>query len=69
MVNVLDVVLETARTLSPAPTREIVEASRAQPEAETKHAEVEATVIQAETEAGPSEPTETEPVKIEEKAT
>jgi hypothetical protein len=69
MVNVLDVVLETTRTLSPAPTREIVEASRAQPEAETKQAEVEATVIQAETEAGPSKPTETEPVKIEEKAT
>jgi hypothetical protein len=36
MANVLDVVLETTRTLSPAPTRKIVEASKAQPEAETK---------------------------------
>jgi hypothetical protein len=65
MANVLDVVLETARTLSPAPTRKIVEASKAQPEAETKQAEVEATIIQAETEVGPSEPTGTEPAKIE----
>jgi hypothetical protein len=69
MANVLDVVLETARTLSPAPTRKIAKASKAQPEAETKQAEVEATIIQAETEAGPSEPTQTEPAEIEEKAT
>jgi hypothetical protein len=53
MANVLDVVLETAKTLSPAPTRKIAEASKAQPEAETKQAEVEAATIQAETEAGP----------------
>jgi hypothetical protein len=38
MANVLDVVLETARTLSPAPTRKIAEASKAQPEAETEQA-------------------------------
>jgi hypothetical protein len=38
--------------VSPAPTRKIVEASKAQPEAETKQAEVEAATIQAETEAG-----------------
>jgi hypothetical protein len=69
MANVLDVVLETTKTLSPAPSRKIVEASKAQPEAETKQAEVEATTIQAETEAGPSEPTETEPIIVEEKAT
>jgi hypothetical protein len=42
---VLDVVLETAKTLSPAPTRKIVEASKAQPKAETKQAEVEAATI------------------------
>jgi hypothetical protein len=36
MANVLDVVLETAKTLSPAPTRKIAEAPKAQPEAETK---------------------------------
>jgi hypothetical protein len=49
MANVLDVVLETAKTLSPAPTRKITEASKAQPEAETKQEEVEAATIQAET--------------------
>jgi hypothetical protein len=69
MANVLDVVLETARTLNPAPTRKIVEASKVQPEAETKQAEVEATIIQTETEARPSKPTETEPAEIEAKAT
>jgi hypothetical protein len=68
MANVLDVVLETAKTLSSTPSRKIVEASKAQPEAETMQAEVEATTIQAETEAGPSEPTETVPAIIEEKA-
>jgi hypothetical protein len=62
MANVLDVVLETTKTLSPAPTRKIAEASKAQPEAETKQIEVKAATIQAETEAGPSEP-----VVVEEK--
>jgi hypothetical protein len=66
MANVLDVVLETAKTLSSTP-RKIAEASKAQPEAEAKQAEVEAATIEAETEARPLEPTETEPVVIEEK--
>jgi hypothetical protein len=69
MANVLDVVLETTKTLSPAPSRKISEASKAQPEAETKQVEVEAAIIQAKTEAGPSESTETEPAVVEEKAT
>jgi hypothetical protein len=69
MANVLDVVLETAKSLSPAPSRKIVEASKALPEAETKKAEVEATKIQTESEAGPSEPTETEPAVVEGKTT
>jgi hypothetical protein len=69
MANVLDVVLETAKTLSPAPTRKIAKASKAQPEAETKQAEVKAATIQAETEAGPSVPTEIEPAVVEEKLT
>jgi hypothetical protein len=43
MANVLDVVLETTKTLNPAPSRKIAEASKAQLEAETKQAEVEAT--------------------------
>jgi hypothetical protein len=69
MANVLDVVLETAKSLSPAPSRKIVEVSKAQLEAETKQAEVGATKIQAEIEAGPSEPTKIEPVVVEEKVT
>jgi hypothetical protein len=69
MANVLDVVLETAKTLTPALTRKIAEASEAQPKAETKQTEVEATTIQAEIEAGPSVLTETEPAVVEEKAT
>jgi hypothetical protein len=68
IANVLDVVLETAKTLSSTPSRKITEASKAQPEAETKQAEVEAATIQAETRAGSSEPTETEPAVVEEKA-
>jgi hypothetical protein len=69
IANVLDVVLETAKTLSFVPSRKNAEASKAQPEAETKQAEVEVATIQAETEARPSEPTETEPVVVEEKVT
>jgi hypothetical protein len=69
MVNVLDVVLETAKTLNPAPARKVVEASKAQTEAKTKQAEVKATIIQTESKAGPSEPTEIKPAEIEEKAT
>jgi hypothetical protein len=69
MSNVLDVVLETAKTLSSVPSRKIAEASKAQPEAETKQAEVEVATTQAEIEAGPSEPTDTEPAIVEEKAT
>jgi hypothetical protein len=68
MANVLDVVLETARTLSSTPSRKIAGASKAQPNTEMKQAEVEAVTIQAETEAGPSVPPETEPAVIEEKA-
>jgi hypothetical protein len=36
MANVLDVILETTRTLNPTPTRKIAETFKAQPEAETK---------------------------------
>jgi hypothetical protein len=35
MANVLDVVLETAKSLSCTPSRKIVEASKAEPEAKT----------------------------------
>jgi hypothetical protein len=69
MANVLDVILETTKTLNPAPSRKIAEASKGQREAETKQAEVEASIIQTETEAGPLEPTEIKPTGIEEKTT
>jgi hypothetical protein len=69
MANVLDVVLETTKTLSPAPSRKIAEAFKAQPEVETKQAQVEVATIQAETEAGPSVPTEMERADPKEKST
>jgi hypothetical protein len=68
MANVLDVVLETTKTLSLAITRKVAEASKAQLEADTKQAEAEATTIQAETEAGPSVPTEMERADPKEKS-
>jgi hypothetical protein len=68
MANVLDV-LETVKTLNSTPSKKIAEASKAQTEVETEHAEVEAAVIQASTKAGPLEPAEIKPAKIEEKAT
>jgi hypothetical protein len=67
MVNVLDV-LETVKTLNSTPSRKIAEALKAQTEAKTKPVEIKATTIQADTEAGPLESSETEPVVIEEKA-
>jgi hypothetical protein len=69
MANVLDVALETTKTLSPAPTRKVAEASKAQDEADTKQAEVEAATIQVETEARPSVPTEMERADSKEKST
>jgi hypothetical protein len=65
MVNVLDI-LETSDS-SPVPTEKIVEASKAQPEAETKQTENEVIRISTETEAGPSELAEMKPAEIEEK--
>jgi hypothetical protein len=68
MVNVLDV-LETTETLNPASTGKVAKASKAQTEADTKQIEVEAAVIEAGTDAGPSGPAEKKPAEIEEKAT
>jgi hypothetical protein len=68
MTNVLDV-LETVKTLSSTPSRKIAEASKAQTEAKTKPTEIEAAVIQAGTDARPSELAEKNPSEIEEKAT
>jgi hypothetical protein len=66
MANVLDVVLETTKALSPSPTRKVVEAAKAQPETDTKQAAVDATKTQTQTEAGPSTPTATKPIAREE---
>jgi hypothetical protein len=65
MANVLDVVLETTKALSPAPTKKIVEAAKAQ--AETRQEEAEATKTQAKAEARPSAPVTVKPVAPEEK--
>jgi hypothetical protein len=56
MTNVLDVVLETTKALSPSPAKKIVQA------------EAKATESQAEAEARPSVPIETKPVVPEEKS-
>jgi hypothetical protein len=69
MANVLDAVLETMKALSPAPTRKVAEAAKAQAETETKQAEVKATKTHAETEAGPSAPAATKPIALEEEMT
>jgi hypothetical protein len=69
MANVRDDVLETTKALSPAPTKKIAEAAKAQAKAETGQAEAEATKAQAEVEAGPSAPVATKPVALEEKTT
>jgi hypothetical protein len=69
MANMLDAVLETTKALSPAATKKIVEAAKMQVEAKTGQAEAKAMQAEAEAEAGPSVPTETEPVAPEEKTT
>jgi hypothetical protein len=68
MVNVLDI-LETIDSISPAPTGRVAEADKTQPKADTKQIEVETTISQAETEAGPTVPATTKPSEFEEKAT
>jgi hypothetical protein len=69
MANVLDVVLETTKALSPAPSKKIAQSeAKSQARAETGEAETEATQVQDEVEAEPSVPTETEPVAPEEKS-
>jgi hypothetical protein len=68
MANVLDV-LETVKTLNSTPSRKTAEASKVLTEAETKPTEIEAAVIQASTEVGPSKPAEKKLAGIEENAT
>jgi hypothetical protein len=67
MANMLDAVLETTKALSPAPTKKIAEAVKAQVEAETGQAEAEATKTQADAEAGPSASVAVKPAVREEK--
>jgi hypothetical protein len=58
MVNVL-YVMETTDSISLASIEKVAKADKTQPKADTKQIEVEATITQAETEAGPSMPAET----------
>jgi hypothetical protein len=67
MANVLDVVLETTKALSPAPSKKISQ-SKAKSRAKAGRAEAKATEVQAEAEAGPSMSTEIEPAVPKEKA-
>jgi hypothetical protein len=55
MANMLDAVLETTKALSPAPTKKIAEAAKAQAETEVGQAEAEA----GQAEVGPSIPSDT----------
>jgi hypothetical protein len=65
MANVLDAVLETTKSLSPAPAKRVAQTeAKSQVEAETK-----ATQAQADAEAGPSAPTEMELVDPKGKTT
>jgi hypothetical protein len=69
MANVLDVVLETTKALSPALAKKIAQIeTKSQAEDETGQAEAEATQAQAEVEAGRSVLIETKPAAPEEKA-
>jgi hypothetical protein len=67
MASVLDV-LETIKTSSSTPGK-IAMASKTQVKTETKLTEAEATMIRADVEAGPSEPTKEKSSEIGEKAT
>jgi hypothetical protein len=68
MENVLDVVLETTKALSPALAKKVVP-TETKSQAGTETRQAEAAQVQAEAEAGPSVPTETEPTALEEKKT
>jgi hypothetical protein len=77
MANVLDVVLETTKVLSPVLVKKVlspvlvkkVVPAETKSQAETETRQAEATEVQAEAKARPSMPTETEPTVVEEKAT
>jgi hypothetical protein len=69
MANVLDVVLETTKVLSPATAKKVAKATKTQAKAKTGQAETETAQVQIESEAGPSVPIETEPTAPEEKTT
>jgi hypothetical protein len=64
MANVLDVLLETTKALSPVLTKKV-----APTETKTRQAETEAAQIQAETEVGPSVPIAAKSAASKEKAT
>jgi prophage DNA circulation protein len=67
MANVLDVVLETMKVLSPATAKKVAKATKMQTRAKTEPAETETAQVQIESETGPSVPIETEPAAPKEK--
>jgi hypothetical protein len=69
MADVLDVVLETTKVLSPATAKKVAKATKTQAEAKTGQAETETAQVQIESEDGPSVPIETEPTAPEGKTT
>jgi hypothetical protein len=68
MANVLDVVLEMTKVLRPVLVKKVVPAE-IKSHADTKTRQAEAAQVQVEAKAGPSVPTETDHVVVEEKAT
>jgi hypothetical protein len=66
MANMLDAVLETTKALSPAPSKKIAEAAKAQ--TKTEAGQAESKTGQAEAEAGPSVPSETKTITPEKEA-
>jgi hypothetical protein len=69
MANVLDVVLETTKSLSPATTKNVAETTKTQAEAKIGQAETKVAQAQTKAEAGNSVPTEMEPTDPKEKTT
>jgi hypothetical protein len=67
MANVLDVVLETTKVLSPAGAKKVAKATKTQAEAKIGQAETETAQVQIESKVGPSVPIETEPAAPQEK--
>jgi hypothetical protein len=69
MANVLDVVLETTKVLSPAASKKVAEITKTQAETKTRKTETKVAPAQTKAEAGPLVPTEMEPADPKETTT